>query len=335
MIDNLLEKSVLGEFEKEFNQTIVYGRDTDLISVLSMAKRYPMMSEYQLVIVREAQDLKDLFKKKKGDEDELSASVSKPNGADKDLLSDYLSSPMTSTILIFCYKHKPVDKRTKAYKSFEKSAACMETKRLYDDKIPGWILSYVKNKGFSISDPSAALLNEYLGNDLSKISNELDKLLINLEKGTEISGEIIEQGIGISKDFNVFELQTALAKKDILKANRIVNYFGANPRSNPFVLTIGTLHSFFNKIITYHALKNVPGINLATALKVHPFFMKEYEMAARNYSLESCIWITGWLHQFDLMSKGVGNRSADSNELLRELVFRILHPQSVPEQINE
>ncbi|MEY3343419.1 MAG: polymerase subunit delta [Bacteroidota bacterium] len=330
-VDQLLEKSVLDETEKGFNQTIVYGRDTDLTTVISMAQRYPMMSEYQVVMVREAQELKGLIKgRRAGNEDGEEESATKGKSSEKDPLIDYLKKPLSSTILIFCYKHKSVDKRTKVFKEIEKHATVMESKSLYEDKVPVFINQYVAARGFKISEPSAKLLTDYLGTDLSKVTNELDKVMISLPKGGEITGEIIEKEIGISKEYNVFELQTALGRKDILKANRIVDYFGENRKANPFVLTVGTLHGFFNKIITMHAFKNAPGINMASALKVHPFFMREYETAARNYSLSSCIRIVGWLHEYDLRSKGVGNRSTDENELLRELVFKILHSQLIP-----
>ncbi|MFN5323538.1 MAG: DNA polymerase III subunit delta [Bacteroidota bacterium] len=327
VVDDALEKSVLDEAEKGFNQSIVYGRDTDIVSVISMAQRYPMMSEYQVVMVREAQDLKGLIKGRKDDED---GDASKTKNTEKDPLLDYLKKPLKSTVLVFCFKHKTVDKRTKVFKELEKSAVVMESKPLYEDKVPAFISSYVSTKGHRISEPSAKLLTDYLGTDLSKVTNELDKVMISLTKGAEITGDIIEKEIGISKDYNVFELQSALARKDILKANRIAVYFGENRKANPFVLTIGTLQSFFNKVITVHAFKNKPGVNLATALKVHPFFMREYETAAKNYPLESCVRIIGWLHEYDLKSKGVGNKSADDYDLLRELLYRILHPQMIP-----
>lgn len=328
-VDQMLEQSVLDEAEKGFNQTIVYGRDSDIASVISMAQRYPMMSEYQVVMVREAQELKGLIKGRRGG-DEEDESTQKGKSADKDPLIDYLKKPLPSTILVFCHKHKSVDKRTKVFKEIEKHATVMESKPLYEDKVPAFIHHYVAARGFKISEPSAKLLTDYLGTDLSKVTNELDKVMISLRKGDEITGEIIEKEIGISKDYNVFELQTALARKDILKANRIVEYFGENRKANPFVLTLGTLNGFFHKIITMHAFKTVPGINMATALKVHPFFMREYETAARNYPLSNCIRIVGWLHEYDLRSKGVGNRGTDEHELLRELVFRILHSQLIP-----
>jgi len=329
LIDEAIEKTVLDEAERSFNQSVFYGKDTDLLTVISTAQRFPMMSEYQVVIVREAQDLKGFIKGKRVD-DSGESDTAKGKSADKDPLIEYLKSPAPSTILVISYKHKPVDKRMKVFKELEKSATVLESKQLYADKVPGFISSYVKSKGFQISDQSGKLLTEYLGVDLSKITNELDKVMIGMTKGGEISPEIIEREIGISKDFNVFELQTALANRDVVKANRIINYFGANSKANPLVLTIGALASYFHKVITYHAFRDKPGVNLASALKVNPYFMREYELAARNYPLSTCIRIIGWLHECDLKSKGVGNRHTDDHDLLRELVFKILHPQSVP-----
>jgi DNA polymerase-3 subunit delta len=173
-------------------------------------------------------------------------------------------------------------------------------------------------------------LAEYLGVDLSKISNELDKLMINIAKGSEISSELIERSIGISKDFNVFELQTALAKRDYLKANRIVNYFGANPKSNPLVLTLAALNSWFNKIITYHVYKGKPGVNLASMMGVNPFFMKDFDIAARYYSREHAIAVIALLHEYDLRSKGVNNLNTTEHDLLKEMVYKIMHPAVIP-----
>lgn len=329
-IDKAIEGSVLDEADKAFNQTIVYGKDTDLATVISTAQRFPMMSEHQLVIVREAQELKGFLKGKKSDESDEPAKESKSKATDKDPLIDYLKSPLKSTVLVFAHKHKPVDKRTKLYKEIEKVATVLESKPLYPDKVPGFISAYVKDHGFKISETSGKLLTEYLGVELSKITNELDKLMIGLEKGSEISPEIIEKKIGISREFNVFELTTALAQRDVVKANRIVNYFGANSKNNPFVLTIGSLNNYFNKIITHHAFKNQPGVNLAAALKVNPYFMKEYDLAARNYPLGVCVRIIGWIHEYDLKSKGVGTKNTTEHDLLRELIFKILHAQAIP-----
>lgn len=329
-IAGYIENHVLSEMEKEFNQTVLYGRDVDVSTIISNAKRYPMMSNFQVVIVREAQDVKDLFPRKKKGGDDDDDDNQKNDDTEKDPLTEYLRKPQRSTILVFCYKYKTVDKRTKSGKLIEKETVFFESKRLYADKIAPWISAYVKSRGYRIGESAAQLLAEYLGVDLSKVSNELDKLMINIAAGSDITAELIERSIGISKDFNVFELQEALAKRDFLKANRIVNYFGANPKTNPLVLTLAALNSYFTKIITYHVYKGKPGINLAVMLGVNPFFMKDYDIAARNYSLDATIKIIGLLHEYDLRSKGVNNLNTTEVDLLKEMVYKILHPDLLP-----
>ena len=324
-----IENGVLSDMEKEFNQTILYGRDVDVKTIVSHAKRYPMMSNYQVVIVREAQDVKNLFPKKSAEEEGDDGAGSGGTEADRDLFFEYLSNPLKSTLLVLCYKYKKADKRTKSGKILEKAGVFFDSKKLYDDKIPGWISAYVKNKGFRIDDQAAVLLGEYLGVELSKVANELDKLMIGRQPGTTLDAELIEKNIGISKDFNVFELQKAFTKRDVFKANMIVDYFGKNPKSNPMVLTTATLANFFTKIISVHVYKNKPGVNLPQILGVHPFFMKEYEMAARAFSMDHCIRIISWIQECDLKSKGMGNQSAADHEILQELVFKILHPSAV------
>ncbi len=323
-----IETGVLSDMEKEFNQTILYGRDVDVKTIVSHAKRYPMMANYQVVIVREAQDIKNLFPKKGADEEAEDESGSAPD-ADRDLFFEYLSNPLKSTLLVLCYKYKKADKRTKSGKILDKAGVLFESKKLYDDKIAGWISAYVKNKGFRIDDEAAVLLGEYLGVELSKVSNELDKLMIGRKPGTVLDSDLIEKNIGISKDFNVFELQKAFTKKDVYKANMIVDYFGKNPKNNPMVLTLAALNSFFTKIISVHVYKNKPGVNLAQNLGVNPFFLRDYEMAARTFSIDHCVKIISWIQECDLKSKGMGNSSATDHENLQELVFKILHPSAV------
>ncbi len=322
-LSEYIETHVLTDMEKEFNQSIFYGRDIDPVSIFSSAKRYPMMSNYQVVIIREAQDVRNLFRRKSGSED---GDSSAEDNDDLDPFYQYLQHPQKSTILVFCYKYKKLDKRTRTGKFLEKTAVVLESKKLYDDKIPAWINGYVKNKGFKIDDRASGLLAEYLGADLSKVSNELDKLMIGLKPGAEINSVAIESNIGISKEFNVFELQNAISKKDFQKVNRIINYFGSNPKSNPFVLTLSTLNGYFNKIISYHVFRGKPGVNMASAMGINPYFMKDYELAARNYSLNDAVNAVSLLHEYDLRSKGVNNLSTTENELLKELVYKIMHP---------
>lgn len=319
-LSGYIESHVLTDMEKEFNQSVLYGRDIDPLSIFSSAKRYPMMSNYQVIIIREAQDVKNLFKKKSGDD-------SQGDETDNlDPLYQYLLHPQKSTILVFCYKYKKLDKRTKIVKLLEKTSVVLESKKLWDDKIPAWINSYVKGKGYKIGEKASELLAEYLGTDLSKVSNELDKLMIGLKQGGEINAAAIESNIGISKDFNVFELQKAISAKDFQKVNRIINYFGSNPKSNPFVLTLSTLNGYFNKIISYHVYKGKPGINMAGILGVSPYFVRDYDQAARTFTIKDAVAAISLLHEYDLRSKGVNNLSTSENELLKELVYKIMHP---------
>jgi len=313
MISDHIEQHVLDESEKEFNQTVLYGRDVTAADIIGAAKRFPMMSQHQVVIVKEAQDVKDLIKKEKEGGKEKAKSV----------FETYLENPLPSTVLVFCYKYKSIDKRTAVAKLIDKTAVLFESKKLYDNQVPDWINNYLKVKGFTINQRAAGLLSEYLGTGLSKITNELDKLIINLPPKAEITPEHIQTNIGISKDYNVFELQTSIGKKEVLKVNRIINYFAANPKDNPMVMTVSSLYGYFCKILTYHFLDDKKGA--ASALGVHPFFVKDYEVAARNYSVGKLKSIFSYLRDYDLKSKGVDSGSATEGELLKEMVFKILH----------
>lgn len=302
-ITDLIEKTVLTETEREFNQTIVYGRDIEIGSIIDMARRFPMMANYQVVIVKEAQELEKKI------ED----------------LQIYIDKIQPSTILVLAYKYKKFDKRKTLAKSIEKKGVLFESAKLYDNQVPGWINEQIKAKGFAIRPEATQMLAEYLGTDLSRISNEIEKLLINLPAGSTIDGTIIERNIGISKDYNVFELQNALGTKDIKKANRIINYFAANTKQNPTIMVVTVLFGFFMKLMIYHQLTDKSRNNAASALSVNPFFVKDYITAAENYSFRKLRAIIGLLREYDLRLKGINNGSTDESELLRELIFKILH----------
>ena len=302
-ITNYISKHVLEEHEKDFNQTVLYGKDTSVDEIIAVAKRFPMMSEHQVVIVKEAQHIRNI-----------------------EAIEAYAKQPLASTLLVINYKYKKLDKRKAAAKTISKNALLFESEKLRDYQIPDWISKEVGTSGLTIDPKNAGLLAEFLGTDLNKIHNELQKLKLILPKGEAITTEVIEKNIGISKDFNVFELQTALAKKDILKANRIAKYFEQNPKDNPFVVTISSLFNYFSKILQLHFSKNKNNDQvLAGELKVHPFFVKEYKMAARNYPPKKLIKIIGYLREYDLKSKGVNNISATDGDLLKEMLFKILH----------
>ena len=305
-IDRITEHiaaNVLTEEEKTFNQMILYGKDTDIPTVINTARRFPMMASRQVVIVREAQNLDRI----------------------EDLIH-YVENPLESTLLVINYKYKKLDKRKKLFKALEKNSILFESKRLYDDKIPPWINSYLRSRGKKIEPKAAVIFTEYLGNDLGKIANELEKLIIVLKAEQDtITSADIERNIGISKDYNNFELNNALAQRNVLKANRIVQYFGANQKNHPLTLIITSIYFFFSRVLRYHFLPDKSSRNVASALKIEPFFIREYETAARNYTTAKTVRVISLLREYDLKSKGFGNVSAVPGELLKELIYKIIH----------
>lgn len=302
LISDYAEKNILDDSEKEFNQSVLYGGDVDVATIVSEAKRYPMMADVQVVIIKEAQNVKNI-----------------------ENLESYIQNPLTSTVLIICYKYKALDKRKTFPKTIAKHGVLFESKRMYDNKVPDWISGYLKDKGYSGGPNSTTLLTEYLGADLGKIANELDKLMINLPAGSEITLDHIQQNIGISKDYNTFELNDALSKRDVVRANRIVNYFGSNIKEHPMPVTISALYGYFVKVMQYHFLQDKSKESAARTLGVNPFFVQDYINAARNYSTAQVKSVISVLREFDLRSKGVDNSSADESELLKEMVYKILH----------
>ncbi len=324
-LSNYMEQNILEETEKGFNQTILYGGDTNLSGIVGLAKGFPMMGERQVIIVKEAQNLKEFAKKdaEEGPKGVSSASKNKKGTPEKSPLAYYLDNPQPTTILVFCYKYKKLDARSSLAKAIAKQAVLFESKKLYDNKVPDWITSYLKDKKYAIAPKAAALLSEYLGNDLSKIANELGKLFISLPVGSEITIDHIQENIGLSKDFNVFELQDALGTKNILKANRIVQHFAANPKDNPLVMTNASLYNYFQKVLVYHFLPDKS--KAASVLGVYPFFVQGYQNAARNYNTAKLKFIFSHLRECDLRSKGVDNVSIEHGDLLKEMVFKILH----------
>ncbi len=302
LISDYIEEHVLSDLEKEFNQTVVYGKDSEVHTLMSYAKRYPMMANYQVLIVKEAQDLDKI--------EEFQA---------------YLENPLKSTILVLCYKYGKFDKRKSFYKSVEKHGVAFESARLYDNKIPEWINDYLRKRKYAITPKASALLLEFLGTDLGKIVNELQKLLINIPAGSEIDEDYVEKNIGISKDYNVFELQKALGRKDILKANQIILYFAANPRENPLPKVLPILSSFFAKVLQYHYLPDKSQNAVASALGIRPFFVADFQQAARSFSVRKLVSVISLLREYDLKGKGVDSISASDGDLMKEFIFKILH----------
>ena len=301
-ISDYISDNVLTDAEKGFNQTILYGKDLEPRTIIDNALRFPMMANHQVIIVREAQNIKKI-------ED----------------LDSYVKNPLNSTILVINYKYKTLDKRKTFPKLIDQKGVLFESKKLYDNQLPGWISSYLKNQNYSVSPQAAAMLSEYLGADLSKVANELDKLIISLPAGTQITPDHIEKNIGISKEFNVFELQNALGERDMLRANRIINYFGDNPTGNPVPVVMASLFSYFMKLLNYQFLEDKSQNNVASVLQVHPFFVKGYVSAAKNYPIRKLVEIVSILREYDMKTKGVGNVSATPADLQKEMVYRILH----------
>ncbi len=323
-ISDLIESTVLEEAEREFNQTVVYGKDADLITVLGYARQFPMMSDYNVVIVKEAQNVKELNKKSSGDDEDSTTNTNEANSASAQFLN-YIKNPQPTTILVFCFKYKTIDKRSAVAKALQKHAVYFESPRLYDNQIPEWIGTYVKEKNYQINPKAAFLMAEFLGNDLGKIANEINKLVIGIAPGKEITAEMVQDNIGISKDYNVFELQDALSKKDVLKANRIINHFAANEKENPAPLVLGQLYAYFSKVLKYQFLQDKSKFAAASALGVNPFFVDGFALAASKYPTGKLKQIFSHLKECDLKSKGVDNSSVPYGELLKELVFKILH----------
>jgi DNA polymerase-3 subunit delta len=296
-----IENNILSEDEKGFNQTVIYGRDATIEDIVSNAKRYPMMAERQVVVVREAQ--------------ELSRTIDK--------LESYAENPQPTTVLVVAYKYKTLDKRKKLVKLIAKNGVLFESKKLYENQVGTWIQRLLQGRGYSIEPKANAMLVEFLGNDLSRISNELDKLQIILPKGHTITPKDIEYNIGFSKDFNVFELQNAIGSKDQLKAYKIAQYFADNPKDNPLVVTVSLVFGFFVKILKYHGLKDKDPRAAAPVLGVNPFFMKDYEIALRNYPMKKVSSIVASLREIDVKSKGVGANSLSNHDLLKEMLVKI------------
>lgn len=302
-ISDYILENVLSETEKDFNQTILYGKDLSIDAILTSAKRFPMMAERQVIAVREAQNIKNI-------ED----------------LTSYVDKPLSSTILVINYKYKTIDKRKKLYKAVQKNGIYFESKPLYENQIPGWITKYLQTKNFGIDPKAAQLIADYVGSDLQRIVNDLEKVIISLVPGTTILPGDIEKNIGISKEFNSFELQNALGKKDILKSNRIINYFIKNEKAHSLPAIIGALVNFFRKLLLYHSFENKSNTaEIARVLGINPFFLNDYSLAAKNYNLDKVVLIISMIRECDLRSKGARGGTTENSELLRELIYKILH----------
>lgn len=303
VVSDYFENEVVDASMKDFDLTVMYGRDVDMATVVSDAKRYPMMSPIHLVLVKEAQDI---------------------DTRQWETLAEYLKHPSEKGVIVFCYRHKKLDKRTAAYKAIASAGVVYESAKVWDNQVPGWIKSEVASNGFTIGDTAAVLIAESLGADLGKIVNELKKLYPLLPAGGAITEDLVEQQIGISKEYNIFELQKAIGRRDPVMCNRIINYFAANPKKNPIQMMLPVLYGYFLKIMFYHQLENKS--DAAKVLGVAPSFVKDYAQAAANYSLDKLASCIGYLYETDLRSKGVRNSgNVTDGELMKELIFKVIH----------
>ncbi len=314
IISSYIEDHVLEDMEKEFNQVITYGRDVNKASIISTAKSYPMIGSHQVVIVKEAQEMRDL--------------IPADGNKDTDPLLIYLKNPQPSTILVFCYKYKKLDKRRALYKALNASSAVVfEGKKLYDNQVAPWVSNYLRDRKYSANPRVCAIIADHLGNDLSRIANELNKLMINVPQKEEITETHVEDFIGISKEYNVFELQNAIGTLNAFKANRIAAYMAANAKEYPIMRILPSLMRFFTNILIYYSLSDKSRNNLASKLGISPHFVGEYETAARNFPLARVYKVISLFRQFDLKAKGLGANPSNIKEgdLVRELIFLILN----------
>ncbi|GAB2771368.1 DNA polymerase III subunit delta [Rhabdobacter roseus] len=302
-----LENRVVPESEKDFNQFVLYGKDTDVAGVLSYARRYPFMAERQLVLVKEAQRLGGIDQKDH-----------------QARLEDYVLNPLSSTVLVFCF-HAKADERKTFVKAFNQHGVVVQSKKLYDNKLPEWVGNYCRAEGVKISPKAIQMLVDNIGNDLKRLTNEIQKVMVNLRVGDGIDADLVERYVGISKEYNVFEFQKALIQRDVLKANQIAAHFAANPKDNPLAPMLIILYGFFSKVLITHATADRSERGLASALGVNPYFVKDYTLAARHYPMAKAARIIHYLRHCDSQLKGVEGGATSEGELLKELVFKMLH----------
>jgi len=307
LISNYVEKHALEESEKGFNQRILYGKDVRLNEVISAARSFPMMGQRQVIIVKEAQEIAEFTRQE----------------ADFSVFENYLQNPQPSTVLVFAHKHKKFDKRKKIYKLLNQHTVLLESLKIYENKVPDWIVDFVKSKGHTINRQATMLLTEYIGNNLERLSNEINKILINFEKKTEISEKHVQDYVGINKDYNIFELQNAIICGNALKANRIIQFFAADPKNHPIILSIGFLNSYFTKLLLIHHSPDKSDRGVAQAAGVSPYFAKDYMLAIRKYNLQKVLRNLAYIYEADLASKGI-NTQIKQEQLMKELLFKLM-----------
>jgi len=301
-LTNLITENSISKSEKEFNYNVLYGKETNVDELISICKKFPLMSNYQVVVLKEAQDLSRTI----------------------DQLAGYANNFLESTILIINYKHKSLDKRKSLYKIISKNGVVFESKRLYENQVQQWITDQLNDKSIKISNKAVAMIVDFLGTDLSKINNELSKLIQLKKDLKEISENEIEKYIGISKEYNNFELRNAISEKNTFKAFQIADYFSKNPNSNPLVVTISMVFDFFSKLLLYHANDSLPDSKKAFIMKINPYFIKEYNRASKNYSIKRVTQVISIIREYDLKSKGSGVKNISHLDLLKEMIVRIV-----------
>ena len=307
LISDHIEKNALNPAERGFNQTIVYGKDISLIPILENARRFPMGAKRQVIIVKEAQSLQDLTKKE-----------------GQEALVRYVKNPTPTTILAFCYKYKRINTQAKWFLNLQQYGTTVEGKKIYNDKLPNWIKQYYKSLNYDIDDKAAYIMAELIGNDLTRIVNETNKMLLNYEPGTKLNSDNVLKHVGISKEYNIFELQNALAHKNILKANRIINYFNSNLKEHPLIPTIYMVYNFFSKVLLYQHNSGKDANSLARILKINKYFLKEFTTASKNYDVNKVLNNLQFTLQADLNAKGV-NSNTNDGAILKELIFKVMH----------
>lgn len=295
------ERHLLNESEASFNLSVFYGRDTSWADVLNACRRYPMFAQRQVVLLKEAQHLREVEK-----------------------LESYIEHPLVSTVFIVAYKDKKIDGRSKLARLLKQKAVLITTKKIYDNQLPEWTQELLKSKQLAISPKGLALLVDHIGNDLTRIENEIEKISINLGKRKTITEEDIEEFVGVSKDFNVFELQSALARKDLAKSIRIIQYFESNPKAAPIQLILPSLYSFFSKVFMVFGAAAQDERGVAATIGVNPFFTKDYLQAAKLYDYQGVERILLLLHQYNLKSIGINNAGTEEGSLLKEMVCKMI-----------
>jgi DNA polymerase III subunit delta len=307
LLTRYMEENILGASEKYFNLTVVYGKEQTMSEILTHARRFPMGSERQVVIVKEAQELQDLNREE-----------------GRKHLEAYVKFSQPATLLVWAYKYKTLDARRSLGKVLAQQAVLVYSKKVYDHQVAAWITAYVHERGLSITEKATLMLQEFIGNDLARLANELNKIQLNLEQDTEIDDAMVQAYVGISRTFNAFELQKALAQKDVMKAHQIVLHFEANPRKNPAIPLVALLFSFFSKLLLLHDAKDKSAPTLEKVLQVSPYFIRDYLLAAQRYPLSKVIENIQHLHQADLQLKGVDYPATTEGKILKELVCKLV-----------